>query len=377
VASITFGLSQTYDWSSTYWSTLTNVQDTNITDYNTFDGWKLLAFATPFYSFTFTSMTGWTETSGENTDSLIVDESYLKQYTSNGTTNHTLVGKTSILSAAAKASTFYLAKIPIYATSTATAGSKGARFEQANDTYWSSIELRSDGTNIDVYSYNNSWALGKRLDSSLPAETSRYHLIGVGNEGSSNTTLEFWYDGELLASNIPCVSYKSLKECTLYVCGDTPNPESHVRSVWNWASSARFATADGVMESKSDAAIFDAGAGDQWATLSWTHDTSNSTAITYQVRCAASVAALADASYETIAASGNSIVTKGRYIQIKLTLADASSGQYTPILKTLTATDEAAPSASIGKVAGVAKASIGKINGVAIASIGKVAGVTK
>jgi hypothetical protein len=100
------------------------------------------------------------------------------------------------------------------------------------------------------------------------------------------------------------------------------------------------------MESKADSAIFNAGAGNQWSKLDFTHDTSNGTAITYQVRCASSSGGLSSATYETIANSGDAIVTKGQFAQIKVTMEDADSGQYTPILQDMELTSESAPTPS-------------------------------
>jgi hypothetical protein len=334
-----FGYGKSNDWSSDNWSTLTNVQDTEITTITGKDGWKVLAFAAPTASKSFASdFTGWTETSGGSADSSISASSLLQTTVGTGR-SYTFIYKDGFGSSDNSLSVFTLSKISTYSTYTGTNSSQhGLVINFFDGTRFHGVNYRSDGTNEDLYCAGNTGGTAStKHDGSQPISTTRWRIRGFYNNNGDNSTVhvingkEEFTNGETVATtNVPG-----------YLRFHADNYQSNAAIAHNIAWTSYFnsitpwETSDGVMVSKSDNALFDAVAGNTWQKLYFEHDVSNSTAIKYEVRCAASSGGLADASYETIAASGDSIVTQARYIQIKITFEDASSGQYTPILKTL------------------------------------------
>jgi len=338
MATITFGLGQSYDWSSTYWSTLTNVQGTRMSSPTADDGWKILTGGTANKTTDWDNLTGFT-TAGttheiDPTGQLHSVETDDNAYTHANDNDWSSVSDTnSILS---------LCKFDTLAETTSTGAAYGFRLQVQDGAEWVSVIPRSDGTNIDFYGWT-SGGLAKQIDSSEVPDA-LWHVFGWRKDADGKVYVI--YDGQELGSEwvAPALGDNPGR---LYIeaykiAGDT-SPECHYDWTKAYNSDTPWNTSDGILESDTTSAVFDAGAGRQWAQVDWTHDTSNSTTITYQVRTAATSGGLSSASYEIISNSGDAIVTKGRFIQVKITMADASSGKYTPIAKTLSITDQAVP----------------------------------
>lgn len=341
MATKTFGLSQTYDWSSTYWSTITNVQNTYVSVANpiTSDGWLVLDFTTPTQTKDWSdgSGSGWTETSGAGSDTLF-EGTHLRQY---ATTNDasTEYASTSFGAADTSFTQMMMIQIEAYVYSTRTAQGDGSDLVTRDGTRLHITDIRTDSTDTNIDVWEGAGTAVKHTTTN-PIETTRYHIWGYYNNNGANADTVI-YDGKEQFTNGENVNNTDAYRTTLQArkrdTGGT-NPDHNIQ--WNkyFNSITPWQTADGVIESDATQAVFDAGLGKIWTNLAWTHDTSNSTAIVYQVRCATTSGGLSSASYETIANSGDPIVSKERYIQVKATLSDASSGRYTPILKTLTLT---------------------------------------
>lgn len=333
----TFGYGKTYDWSSTYWSTLTNVQDTNITGPTTSDGWKVLGWDNIDVTKEWTNLTGWTTQYGTGGEVSISGGNTLHLYAANSSgTRYALAYNTTWNPSDSTYGIGTLVKVTSYSTQTITNTDSGFFLYNIDGARLHIHDIRSDGTNIDIYS-NNGSTVTKTADTSLTPDTSRYHLW-MQTSGSSNNDDAFYWDGIFIASGKNDGGAHAANQVN-YQCQNTATNGTEVygKNLVHVSATNPYYTDDGVMESDATDAVFDAGSGNVWKKLYWTDDTSNSTAITYEVRCASTSGGLAGASYETISASGDSIVTQDRYIQIKVTFADASSGQYTPILKDLTA----------------------------------------
>lgn len=346
MATKTFGLGKTYDWSSTYWSTLTNVQDTNITTATGADGWKVLAFVSAAITKNFGvdgNFTGWTEGSAGSCDSLI--DGNLKQYAVAG--GYTIVDSPN-MSAGIKANitAYKLAKITTFtspSTSNIWSGSE-VSLPNRGKIAWSYIGKDATSTYFSgIIQKGATGATAKSADTTVAIDN-RYHLHGLYRPDNDNQyTLVF--DGKELITDGGCATDSgdrmSIGQRT--GAGETGVVgTSYCQVSWLWYTKTPWQTSDGILESDATSAVFDAGVGEQHKKLEWTADTSNGTAIVVEARCAATSGGLSSASYETLT-SGIDITTKGRYIQIKITLQDASSGQYTPILKDMTLTTETAP----------------------------------
>lgn len=346
-ATKTFGYGKTYDWSSTYWSTLTNVQDTNITTATASDGWKVLSYATATATKTWSDMDGWTEgNTGTGADSSI-DNGQLKQDSGTGANSLTQMYKLDFGASDNTWGSANLVKFDVLSTSTADAQA-GSMFRMYDGTRRHFFAVRSDGTYFDLYSHDGTHH--NKIDTTVPADTTRYHLLGRYNNNAANGTVISMDGVELTTSARTIADATAAGRFDLFAqhpTGDPNNVGHHV--VWTkfFDGIARWQTSDGVMESSPSAAPYDAGVGSRWSQIDWTAVTANSTALTVEYRVAGSAAALASASYAT-ATSGAALASKDRFIQIKVTMSDASSGQYTPVLKDMTLTNETPAAASGG-----------------------------
>jgi hypothetical protein len=350
MATITFGLAQTYDWSSSYWSTVTNVVAAGVNSSSAAaeDGWVILSEVTATLSEAWDDLTGWTEDSKDACDSLIDPAGQLHQYAASGTgSDDTTITDDDWASGSASSTwTLTLAmQMGTQSISTATNLNRGGYFVFDDGTRFYEWNVRSDGTNFDLYTHDadNTWY---KHDTTHAVDTN-WHRVTYRNNNTVDA-LELLIDGVVYMTtghtrgNVASSGRLWLGQ--FWDAGDAATVEHHVAQVDYYNTYTAFQTTDGVLESDVTDAIYDAGLGSRWSQVDWTHDTSNSTALTYQVRCADSSADLTNMSYETISSSGDSIVSKGRFIQVKITFADASSGQYTPVLKTLTLTNETAVS---------------------------------
>jgi len=188
-----------------------------------------------------------------------------------------------------------------------------------------------------MYTWNGA---AVKHDTTLSLDTTRYHIWGYSC--ASANALVAHYDGAVIFTGGETAANSNSWDVYVYHKKGASGDVNHsTDTVWHkgFSTVAFYQTADGILESDATAAEFYVANG-RWSQVDWTADTSDSTTITVQARCADTSAGLAGAVYETIATSGDPIVTQGDYIQVKITLADASSGQYTPILKTLTLTNE-------------------------------------
>jgi hypothetical protein len=341
MATKTFGYGKTYDWSSTYWTTLTNVQNTKITTTTAADGWKVLSFASPTVSTDWDNLTGWTVT---DANSEILPAGQLRQHVDSGDTS------TNCLRAS---------WLPTGGTITV---SQLVKFD--NTTWYSGTNNGGDQIRIadasrDQYSIlrNNSgkWAY-TRYDagyadetiSDVDSDTDRFHIYTYYNNNSADAGI-ISLDGQEIVTGANDNGVVATNEFyNLLNKGSATLVEHHIDWTKAWNNITPWQTSDGVMESDATNAVFDAGSANLWSTLSWTHDVSNATTLVYQVRCSSSTAGLATATYETIANSGDGIISQNRYIQVKITMSDDSSGRYTPILKDLTLTSAPLQSLEIG-----------------------------
>lgn len=349
---VTFGYGKTFDWSSTYWSTLTNVQDTNITTPTASDGWKKLAFVAATTSKAWTDMDGWTESNGGNGDSSISSNTLVQDGGSGAATTGSQVYDLDWANGGTGDATFRMAsmvKFAAFSTNTNTNVISGSSVRHYDGARAHIQYVRSDGTNLDIYSHSDA-TNSVKVDTSVALDTTRYHVMGFYCNNANDADVMVM-DGVEIATGLENFSSTAtpgrVDVITFRLSGDVNNIGATYAWTHYFNTIAPFATADGVMESSPTASQYDAGVGNRWSQIDWTAVTANSTALTVEYRVAGSAAALAAASYAT-ATSGAALASKDRFIQIKITMADASSGQYTPVLKDMTLTNETPAAASGG-----------------------------
>jgi len=319
MASIAFGKSKTYPWSSTYWATKTNIRTDGVfsTALGADDGWGILADQTPMVSEDWGDLTGWT-----NSNSSINPAGQLSQGTSAAYVYDVDFARLE----GASYDTTACSWIVVFDTWGTSNGSHVFTFQ--GQTRRGVCSLSKNGTTLRYRSGAAAWT-----DTSWVCD-SLWHVVTIQNNGSATTLL---IDGVVIATNLYNFAYAGdlgLLEI------DLNSGQHHIAQLDHISTNAQYQTTDGTLESDPNHAVFDAGSGRQWSSVAFTRDVSNGTVATIDVRCAATAGGLSAASYETIAASGNSIVSKGRIIQIRATLQDASAGIYTPVLKDITVTDE-------------------------------------
>lgn len=345
-ATVTIGSGKSYPWDPAYFTTITNLQNTNITTSTSTDGYLMLAYgsskkATEIWDHT----TGWT-TSGTTIstdgDILTLTEAH---------TGYTYIYDLDFIGAGNDWTWVTKIKVTSYSTTTEAGTASRAGYETiiADGSNNAQVQVRSDGVNIDLYAKDNTaggaWV---KQDTTAAADITRYHSYEIRRVGGS-TSFEVYWDGVLLLSACKQWNTENAGICQLLqgrVATDPANVTTLVDFNTLYASDEPYVQAIGTIESHDDSAVFDAGAGNVWTNLAWTNTAANSTAIVYQVKCATTTAGLSSAVYETIAASGNTIVTQKRYIQVKVELVGAGSGRWTPILQDITLTSAAAVTVS-------------------------------
>jgi len=346
--SISIGYGKAYDWSK---GTSLSLKPVNNSDFGLTDGWLTLDSITPYASQPFDDFTGWTEQNTTGGDCSVDPASVCKLLTTSSNGSQAGIYKVPFGNSSTDETWAmdYLLKMTAIPTKTEVGAGYYTRFQiiykDGVSTWYPT--LCTDAGNLVIHYYTAGYA-NNYVDTGI-VKDSRVHNIIVRH--NSGTTAEVLLDGTVVATISRFgadATQKGYADILGYV--DRANVISvSVDYVNNIGSYTNYVTTDSTWTSTASDPIFDAGANRRWKNFTATVDTSNSTNITYRVRCASSVANLSSAVYESIL-SGADISTRGRFIQVEITLQDASSGQYTPILKDITLTDEpfsSAPSITI------------------------------
>lgn len=341
MATIEFGFGKDYDWSSTYWSTRTNGQIVDTSDGGT-AGRLILAYTAADLTHLWDDTTGWVTANGGSGYTLEINPAG---------NLHANAPAGVGLSRCAYSRTDYpnnlgdfgvLARIKTTSlcdnTSTSTAYSGvGGRLGGTGPTVLYFHLRKNAGGNFVLFAGQSTSQTA--YDTGVTFEGTRYHdWVFLFNTTDSN--YDITYDGKVVIQDIPIAG--TLNGPRLYFgaakaisdSGDGCEAYYTNTSAWN-STRALYATSDLVYETDSSNAVFNAGTGNLWKTFSFDKTVLNSTAAKFSVRCAASVVGLSSATYEEIVASGDTIVTQGQYIQVKVEGQDASSGLFTPIVNSL------------------------------------------
>lgn len=345
--SITFGYGGTYDWTPFHWSTLTNVQYTNTTDFTTGDGWVVLAFAAPTTQTAWDNLTGWTEEGGGGTgaDSLIDPAGQLYQWSTSVDTRTNIYDVDWANGGVASNTYCFFHFLKFSGLSQSTVTNTYAGWRQSHDTGSRSFhaDIRSDGTYFDIYSgYGVTYT---KYDTTFPISTSRCHIFGFYNNNADNASVAVISGVEVATGMATAATFGLPGYTELFEIKRTGDGDVGHHTAWTkyWNVATPWETTDGVMESDTSDAIYDAGAYN-WKKIVWTADTSNGTALTVEARTAATAAGLATAVYFAVT-SGTDFAAgdQKEFIQVRITLSDAGSGRYTPILKTMELWDTQTP----------------------------------
>lgn len=325
---ISFGKGKTYPWSSTYWSTKTNVKTLGVNSGANLDdsGWVMLADASNTWSNTWANLTGWTTYSVANSSNA-VSGGILTQYAQ--TTNVGAYVYKDLMTP--NYVDVWTQSMPMKVTAMSINAVGHTNNDQGN-TKQSAFGYNQKTNSSGVLQY---WTGSTKADTTFVPDTG-YHIYTIQMNGTVNRLL---IDGIQYASTMRVIGIGGKGTIQHSVDRQTGDPNKIEQLIGQFDfvanSSAQFATADGIIESDINSDVFDAGVGKHFSTVLFTRDTSNSTSCTIYCRCASSRASLANASYETIATSGDNIQTTGRYGQLKAILQDSGSGKDTPLLKTL------------------------------------------
>ena len=346
-SSLNFGLNRTYDWSSSYWSTRTNVQDTYCTITNNVrnqDGWTLLSLATPTNIISWDSLTGWTNTVDAGCTVEVSPSGQLHEVSGGNAAAGQADSYRNLTYPSGNHTVFNLSKFDALSASTVTTLDLGAIMVDYGISTSKTMNetIRTNGSNFVLYHQAATGAVWKLYTTDVPVDTSRFHLWGTQGDTGSNTG-KLYFDGKVQAAaltyyNGTIVGYL---EFTTKKRKSIDNPEWHNETTWHWNNLLPFTTSPGTLESDPNSAIFHAATGRRWSGIIFSTDTTSSTAVVVDVKCASSPSGLASAPYQTNVASGSNITTKDVYGEVRITLKGASSGAYTPILKTLSISDEA------------------------------------
>lgn len=235
-------------------------------------------------------------------------------------------------------SVYFRFKFPVTPwTSTVLNAAYGPLIYYDDGTDGCAINIRSDGTYFDIYvdAGGNNWT---KYDTLIPVDTN-WHTGKIALSGTGND-LHIWFD-DILVTKVGATSpiYGTDGRLTMGTPATVGAPYDWLHyETYGYGSNASYNTSQGIL----GGAIKDFGAGKQASTLTWDDITDDSTSVVYKVRCAATEGGLAGESFETIASSGDSIVSKGRWVEIRVELDDASAGLFAPLIKNLYVTDEAA-----------------------------------
>lgn len=341
MSTITFGKGKTYGWSSTYWSSRTNLQHSNIAATTDTNGWLLLDQPSPTTEQLFNNLTGW---SILNSTTEISPAGQVRRAPS----TYTGFYKASWMNGGSADNTWSastLVKIDVPGVYTLENGNgSGSSWAIYDGTRTSFVQIRSDGSNFTVWALQSgtTW----RKIATGPVVDTNWHLITIFNNNSANNT-GVMIDGTIITTTCYTYAYggeTGKLEALAYKATGDGSVEDHQDFFRYYNTITSFNTSDGVLESDSTSALFDAGAYNAFSQIDWTAVTDNSTAITFQVKTASTQAGLAAASYFSVTSGvAFSQLNQKRFIQVKGTFADASSGLYTPILKDLTLTYGADP----------------------------------
>ena len=344
----TFGYGQTYDWSTTHW--LYNCHSVNSTTATSYDGWLICHDKVVTTGEAWSSIgANWTETNSAGCDSDIDPAGQLRQRATNGAAadDWTDVYDVNWANAGVGNTTWTLAYFVALDTpsiSTATS-SAGFRIKHDDGTRKWLINIRSDGNNFDVYvSDSDAGGAYAKRDTLIPIDT-RFHSWVLRNNNVDDG-LEILCDGKILFSDGArggvSASAGHVEQRAWWKTGDPATVEHHIFSTYYWDTYTSFSTTSNVQISSTTASAWDAGAGNAWEKIEWTSDESNGTTITAQVRTADTSddfpASIVDGWTTVTNGEEFSDALKNRVLQVWFTFNTEGSGQYTPILKTATAT---------------------------------------
>jgi hypothetical protein len=328
MADISFGLGQTYTWSDDFWATKTNIRSVNESDFGIGDGWLCLSKISPTTAEPWDNIGSWVENNDPNGDNVI----------SGGVLTQTAPSGAAF----------------IYNTNWANGGVSNGTWSMEAYTrfivlgYSSNYSLRwiyfEDGVRTHaLYFKDTSGSLDyagtdKSFGASGISVDTRAHLIEVRNNNIANSD-NLYIDGSLVASNIVTTAAGGggyIDNGTVYKAGGPANLETRYADLNYYDTFTPFQTSDGIYESDPNDSLADAGIGVVWNKVTYVAITDNSTLCTIVARTSDTAGGLAGASYFSITSGVEfSSSNKKRYLQIKITFSDASSGQYTPILKSL------------------------------------------
>lgn len=327
--SIGIGYGKSNDWNK---GTLVNLQNTNITTATAADGWLVLGASTPTESYPFDNLTGWTLYTGGTKE--INPAGFYHSLSSGGQTALIFKG----YSVQSKIACMALQKDVSLANYQPTTYRGGRLFNLSTTNKTLYPILHSNGTNYVIGARGD--ATSTMYSTDKPVDDSRWHLHGAYySEDSTSGAISI--DGIEYVVN-PVIMTSSTPEWNVgtWTNADSIQTEFRLDFFMGWIGSISCYTTSGAnWTSTYSDAIYNAGTGKQWKKLSWSSDTSNSTSLVVKVRCASTSAGLSSASYETVT-SNSDFSSKGQWIQIECTFGTASSGRYTPVLKTIDITEE-------------------------------------
>lgn len=337
---VSFGLYRSYGWTNEVFSTLANVQSTNISTYDATDGWLTLAYNTPTNTKVFSNQTGWTEANAGGGDTLlrgtVIYQKSGTGYTDQYNATFGAVDTTSALTVLAALRT------PSPNTGTTTSG---LTFYGANGTHLTRMDARSDGKFIDLYINNNAGDLVK-YDTTIPADT-RWHLFGFYNPTGAADKVCATVDGIRFATNAQTYAYAGIGgQVGLDAYPDGTTQADHfVRQADYFSYPLQWTGKIATLETDPTKGAFTAEAGSQWGRIQYGYVLGSGAAITIEARAAATVAQVTLEAYQPITVSGGA-TKKGQVIQVRVQMTTTTDP---PVLQYLHLITVPKPLASMGK----------------------------
>lgn len=337
---VTFGLGQQYGWTNEVFSTLANVQSTNISTYDATDGWLTLAYNAPTNTKVFTNQTGWTESNAGGGDTLlrgtVIYQKSGTGYTDQYNATFGAVDTTYALTALAALRT------PSPNTGTTTSG---LTFYNANGTHLTRMDARSDGTNIDLYINDNAGNMIK-YDTTIPAD-SRWHLFGFYNPTGAADKVVATVDGIRFATNAQTYAYAGLGgQVALDSYPDGTTQADHfVRQIDYFNYPLQWVGGIATLETDPTKSQFKADPGYLWGRVQYAIVTGSGATVTVEARTSSTAAGVTAESYLPVAKSGDLTLKRGDYIQVRVQMTTTTD---TPVLQSLSLATIPKPFASMG-----------------------------
>jgi hypothetical protein len=300
--SISIGHSKTYDWTK---GATSNLQHTNITTATASDGWMILAFIAATTSTDWANLTGWTAGGSGTYTCEISPASQLHQsgtyVAANGYAYLLKDGWANGASGDNTCGMFHLAKFNPASTSSSLSDWSGCLVTLLDGTRQHRWNIRSDGTNFDFYTQDDDGAFVK-TDGNIPADA-RFHIVGdyCNNTGDGLVVVCDGIEQTTTGKTLPYTSYVGYTQIDTISRSGQGNFQNWFEWTKYFNSITPYTTTDGTWTSTFDDAIFDAGVGKQWRTLSF-DVVANGGTIVVQIRCAPTAALLASAQarFETL-----------------------------------------------------------------------------